>query len=127
MRFVGLTDTGLTRTCNQDTYRCEKLENGVLLAVLCDGMGGERAGDVASQTAAQVVEKQLTRSLRADMNGNMVRAAMQSAVAAANATVYEKARQNPDYQGMGTTLIVLVMMLGGRSIFLTWGTAGFTA
>lgn len=116
MRFVGLTDPGLVRSCNQDVYICRRLGEELLLCILCDGMGGERSGDVASRTAAEMLERQLARSLRQGMNDNMVRASMQSAIAAANAAVYQMAADNPDHRGMGTTLILWVLV--GRRIFL---------
>ena len=53
MEAWGLTDTGNVREENQDFYRMERLGPETLLAVVCDGMGGARAGNVASRLACE--------------------------------------------------------------------------
>ena len=53
MTYFGITDKGSVRAVNQDAFRAEDVpERGAAALVLCDGMGGERAGEVASETAA---------------------------------------------------------------------------
>ena len=54
MEAWGLTDTGNVREENQDFYRMERLGPETLLAVVCDGMGGALAGNVASRLACEV-------------------------------------------------------------------------
>ncbi|MBR5020664.1 MAG: protein phosphatase 2C domain-containing protein, partial [Oscillospiraceae bacterium] len=49
-----LTDQGCVRKQNQDTYKTVQLDKNTLLCVVCDGMGGAKSGNVASQLAADV-------------------------------------------------------------------------
>ncbi len=90
-RHSGLTDIGLQRKTNEDTF----VVAPPLFAV-CDGMGGAQAGEIASGLAAQtlVAEIEAGRSLLA-------------AAQAANAAVFERARGNSDLTGMGTTLTAM--------------------
>ena len=48
MNIFGVTDTGRHRRDNQDSYAFRQLAGGAALLVVCDGMGGARAGSVAS-------------------------------------------------------------------------------
>ena len=48
MQYWGMTDRGVIRTQNQDAFATRTLSDGGVLAVVCDGMGGARAGNVAS-------------------------------------------------------------------------------
>ena len=52
MKAYGKTDKGLVRANNQDTFRVDVPESGMGFLVLCDGMGGARAGNIASERAA---------------------------------------------------------------------------
>ena len=51
MLCCGRTDIGRKRRFNQDSFICETFENGMLLAVVCDGMGGAAGGGIASGLA----------------------------------------------------------------------------
>ena len=51
MKIAGLTDKGLHRSNNEDAFGYTFKEDGSLLAILCDGIGGSNAGDVASKIA----------------------------------------------------------------------------
>ena len=54
MQYWAITDAGCVREQNQDTYQIEKLDKNTLLCLVCDGMGGAKAGNVASALAAEV-------------------------------------------------------------------------
>ena len=51
MKLFGLTDIGLVRRDNQDSYAIRVLDDELAIAVVCDGMGGALAGNVASAVA----------------------------------------------------------------------------
>lgn len=109
LKVTGATHEGAVRKQNQDVYRWNILGSSLGYAMVCDGMGGENAGDVASQATIEIVDRYLKKGLKADMPLNSVRSVMLSAVSAANAIVYEQAQRNPDFIGMGTTLVLVVV------------------
>ena len=54
---MGATDTGKVRQQNQDAFICRRVGENTGYAIVCDGMGGEKAGEVASATACQLIDK----------------------------------------------------------------------
>lgn len=109
LRATGLTHKGAVRAHNEDIFRYCILEETLGYAMVCDGMGGAKAGDVASGATIEIIDKYLRRGLKSGMGVNSVRSLMLSAVSAANALVYEKAHSSPAYHGMGTTLVLAVV------------------
>lgn len=101
-RAFGLTHPGRVRQSNEDAFFYDTA-TGVF--VVCDGMGGAAAGELASHLAAEKVAASLT-------GGVMSEARMVEAVAAANQAVYRKANSDKRLEGMGTTLVA--MALNGR-------------
>ena len=106
--FFEAVDTGRARTNNEDSI---SLDESVSLAVLADGMGGYNAGEVASSMATSFVRTELGRWLReasAHASDTEVRRAMDICVDNANRAIFNAANANPQYAGMGTTLVVAV-------------------
>jgi PPM family protein phosphatase len=102
MESAALTDVGRIRSANEDAYGvCA--EAG--LFVVCDGMGGAAAGEVASQTALGAVTEILCGRQK---TGNP-RQIFEDAIAEANRRVFERAERNPSLHGMGTTLVSLLI------------------
>lgn len=102
MEIWGITDRGIVREQNQDAFSTVTLPDGRVAAVVCDGMGGARAGNVASTMAAQCFMDEL---LRCDAPEADSRAGMERAAALANSQVFQRAAQDEDCAGMGTTLV----------------------
>jgi protein phosphatase len=101
-------DRGRTRSNNEDAVA---LDEEVALGVLADGMGGYNAGEVASSMATAFIRTELGRWLREAQihaSGNEVRRAMDICVDNANRAIFNAANANPQYAGMGTTLVVAV-------------------
>lgn len=109
MQIWSLTDPGSVRTENQDAFAIQKLKHGALLCVVCDGMGGAKAGNVASAMAAEEFSKEVTANYRNSMGVENLDALLDQAVKKANFTVYDQAQQNEDYAGMGTTLVAVLL------------------
>lgn len=107
MKALGLTDVGLHRKENQDGFAIAE-DNGHLIAVVCDGMGGERGGAVASGLAIRAYMDQLKALLRADMTLQQKRELSSFCVAQANTAVHQRALEDFDCRGMGTTLVSVV-------------------
>ena len=107
MNVCGKTDVGLRRHENQDTFAVEQGEK-LLIAVVCDGMGGAEGGQIASSLAVETFMKEIRALLRADMTAGQLRELASFCVAKANTAVYQRALQDPAYQGMGTTLVSAV-------------------
>ena len=83
----------------------EELDKNTLLCVVCDGMGGARSGNVASMLSADVFMEEVKRSWSTGMSKEKTSQILQSAVKLANTTVYEQSCQFEDFEGMGTTLV----------------------
>ncbi len=98
---AGASDLGRTRKTNEDAYGLN-LSNteGACNFVVCDGMGGAAAGEVASRLAVDAM-------LRAMSQGVLTPETFQHAVDAANASVHHSAGQDPSRAGMGTTLVAM--------------------
>ena len=107
MRACGKTDVGLRRHENQDTFAVEQGKK-LLIAVVCDGMGGAEGGQIASSVAVETFMKEMHALIRADMTAEQLRELASFCVAKANTAVYQRALQDPAYQGMGTTLVSAV-------------------
>ncbi len=120
MEVWGLTDPGLVRTQNQDYYLLQKLGSHDLVAVVCDGMGGARSGNVASRLAAEVFSEEVKRGYRPGMSQEHADYLLRTAVSIANTAVYENGQLNTDMKGMGTTLVA-VLVVGKRAYFANVG------
>lgn len=104
--IANCTDTGKVRSVNEDSMTTFESPNGRVVAV-CDGMGGQNAGDVASQLAVAVIEDILTDNTFASPEEAITRS-----IVAANQAILHKAAQNPALSGMGATCVMLIVKDG---------------
>ena len=108
--YSALTDVGRVRTNNEDAVRVD-VEHGI--AVLADGMGGYNAGEVASAMAVNLIADELGRWLHEAATVATlrdVRRAMEICVDNANRAIFEAANTHADCAGMGTTLVMAVLL-----------------
>lgn len=110
MRWAQVTDTGLIRALNEDSL-CIAADIG--LFAVADGMGGHRAGEVASGMTLQLLERELGKRLK---KGEKPENALIDSIKEANRTIFELSGQNPEYTGMGTT--VTACLKQGEEIFV---------
>lgn len=109
LKLVGRTDVGIVRDNNQDSYTMCELENGAVLAVLCDGMGGAAEGAFASSEAVKVIKERVTERYNGSMSDISVKSLMMSAVESANKHIYDLSLTDKKYEGMGTTVVALLV------------------
>lgn len=124
LAICGATDVGAARANNQDTFVIADLQSGELsnpcnrreiplsrhgiLLLVCDGMGGAAAGDVAARIAAEAIKKQLVGAGPAVVT--RPDASLKSAVASANGAIFAEAKAHPETHGMGTTCTAAIVL-----------------
>jgi protein phosphatase len=117
MELWGITDSGKVRKHNQDVYKTLTYEeNNTAVLVVCDGMGGANAGNVASELAATVFIDHISDNVEAIGNQDNIADVMVDAVLAANAEVLNKSLFDVRYHGMGTTLTAAISTSDGEVI-----------
>jgi protein phosphatase len=107
---VALTDVGRDRPHNEDAVYAGTVDDWTLL-VVADGMGGHSAGDVASETAIETFVDTLEDGAIEDSETALV-----AGVRAANERLHEMAAEDPELDGMGTTLVAALVAEGTATI-----------
>lgn len=109
MKLYGVSDKGKVRRNNQDSFRmAESPEGGLAAAVLCDGMGGVKGGEIASSIAAEAFLESVLENLKSHEMLDIADIGREAA-ARANLTVYDRAARDEECRGMGTTLVAAVV------------------
>ena len=109
MQSWGLTDPGCVRKQNQDAYQMEQLDRNSLLCVVCDGMGGAKSGNIASTLAVDVFVQEVRQSWKSRLDQSKIDQILSNAVKVANFTVFDQAQQFEEFDGMGTTLVAVLV------------------
>ena len=110
MNIYGKTDPGLKRSQNQDVYKTCKISDNLSWIMVCDGMGGAKAGDVASRKAAEIIETELTSKLKEDITADDIKVIVNNAIEIANTEIYRLSCDTEDYRGMGTTVVISIVL-----------------
>ncbi|MBW2263523.1 MAG: serine/threonine-protein phosphatase [Deltaproteobacteria bacterium] len=120
VEVFGLTDVGLLREGNEDNFLVADIARGHVdmdqdlqehelgcpggtLFLVCDGMGGALAGEVASKMAAEVILEEMKREPLASSHAELIRR-MNVAIKAASSAIHGGAQSNLKQRGMGTTI-----------------------
>jgi protein phosphatase len=111
LEFAFALDTGRARKNNEDSVA---LDIATSVAVLADGMGGYNAGEVAAGMATSIVCSGLSKWLgqQSSPSPTAISAAMTGAVDQANRAIFDAANSNPQFSGMGTTLVMAAVNAG---------------
>ena len=104
--IANCSDVGVARSVNEDSMVTFDSPNGRVVAV-CDGMGGQAAGDVASQLACQIIRDILENNTFATADEAITRAIM-----AANQGILHRASSDPSLTGMGATCVMVIIKDG---------------
>jgi protein phosphatase len=107
LEVVSATHPGMVRSHNEDSIATDA-EIG--LAVLADGMGGYNAGEVASGIAVEMIRTEMKKALSKknpeELNGRDAEQLIEKHATRANIAIYQASQSQPQYSGMGTTLVV---------------------
>lgn len=120
MQIYGKTDKGIVRETNQDAFSYDILSPTAYFAVVCDGMGGANAGNVASELAVRTISDYIKRSYRMGMSSSQIENILRSATYSANTNVFEASNKDQLLNGMGTT-VVLMLVEGSTGYILHIG------
>lgn len=107
MRLWGISDVGAVRKQNQDAFYIAPRQAAYPFAVVCDGMGGAKAGNVASQMAVESFVQTLEEGLGRERPD--IAALLTDGVDRANELVRYRAQMDESCEGMGTTLVAAVV------------------
>lgn len=116
MKYGAKTDVGMKRKNNQDSFAVFS-KSGYFCAIVCDGMGGAKGGNIASGLAvksfATVIKKAFSSRSADDFDEQDIKFLLKEALDTANDAVYRKSLSEPEYEGMGTTLVAVLVCLCG--------------
>ena len=105
MKVWGASHVGKIRQINEDAYVIQSiLQSKFVLMAVCDGMGGAKAGEVASQLAVSVLSRWMSEKLEQEIKEQDTTELLREGVEKANMAVYLRSCENHDYEGMGTTM-----------------------
>jgi protein phosphatase len=109
LKFAGHTDTGRNRDHNED---CIGFDTGTGVAVLADGMGGHKAGEIASRMAVEQVLRQLRSRLGPQtdrsITGSQMLRLVSNTISTSNRRIFEASEAHSARNGMGTTVVAAV-------------------
>lgn len=109
MRIFAKTDKGKVRSVNQDAFAANVLSGGAAFAVVCDGMGGASAGDIASKAAVEIISQYVLASYNPSMTSDDIIKLLSNAIASANIEVYTLSKKDEQLNGMGTTAVAAIV------------------
>ncbi len=107
LKAYSVTDIGRRRQLNQDFVYCSSTPVGNMpnLFIVADGMGGHKAGDYASRYTVETIEREIKASF--EKNPSII---IKKAIQTANKEIRERAAEDPNLYGMGTTVVVATVI-----------------
>lgn len=122
MVYYGISDVGLVRDNNEDCFGIYPIGDA-LLVVVCDGMGGESCGEVASALTLEAFADTVGRMCKPKIEqGHLCLSErdayviLYNSAAKANDTLLAYQAEHPESEGMGTTLVAALIMDGGKTV-----------
>ena len=108
-RFYYRTDVGKVRLNNEDQAMALTNASGNVLLLVCDGMGGQNKGDLASSLAVSTIVSSF-KNRKGFLNSYFAKLLVGRVIREANKSIYDQSQSNPNYQGMGTTITLLLII-----------------
>ncbi len=112
MKYWGVTDRGKIRKNNQDSFVISENEAGNILAVVCDGIGGAKNGDWASNLVSERLAESFQENA-AFSNKQSVKKWFTNNIGLTNEIIYQESLLSADCKGMGTTIVALMVYKNG--------------
>ncbi|MBR1654654.1 MAG: Stp1/IreP family PP2C-type Ser/Thr phosphatase [Clostridia bacterium] len=111
MRAFAKSDIGKVRDMNQDSFYISKPEDKVQLFIVADGMGGYKGGEIASKLAVETSKNYILNNFDSiEHDRESILNLIKSAIEYANLVVFEKSKEIPELENMGTTLDVCLVI-----------------
>ena len=111
MRAFARTDIGKLRDMNQDSYYISGPGEKVQLYIVADGMGGYKGGEIASKLAVETSKNYIINNWDSiEHERDKILELVKSAVEYANLVVFEKSKEIPELENMGTTIDVCLIV-----------------
>lgn len=107
--FAGLSDQGIVRTANQDTFAIDKVAGRFF--IVADGMGGHAGGQEASRIATQAIQTYLEQHWQEQTDTGLL---LQEAFIKANQAILQEQQLHPEQADMGTTAVVVIFPEEGQ-------------
>ena len=108
IEYYAMSDVGLKRPVNQDSYLTITNKYGDFLGVVCDGIGGANAGDVASGELVKYLASEFMES-HEFKDKQKAREYLDEKLTTANKKIFDLASKNPSLKGMGTTVTGILL------------------
>ena len=111
MRAFGKSDIGKVREMNQDSYYVSSPGDDIQMFIVADGMGGYKGGEVASKLAVETSKNYIINNFRLiEHDKESILKLIKNAIEYANLVIFEKAKEIPEYENMGTTIDVCLII-----------------
>lgn len=107
MNIYGITNIGKVRENNQDFFECY-INNGYAIAIVCDGMGGGQAGNVASEIACNTIKDNLSKIDVETLTKEKIKHILIESMKEANREVFKLSKVTAGMNGMGTTAVIVI-------------------
>jgi len=115
MKYYGLTNRGLHRKTNQDSYVIATNQNGDIFAIVADGIGGNSGGDIASRMAVRHFSKEFSEC-RSFKTIEEAKNWINMHVTIANSAIFNYGLEHQEVKGMGTTLCGVMLTSVGTLV-----------
>ncbi len=109
MKGIGFTKVGSRHSVNEDAYRSVKINDKTAICIVCDGVGGEKAGEVASNITCDEILKVFADNFKDTIDSVKMKNLLINAVKRANTVIRSKSAERAEYNRMGTTVVVAVV------------------
>ena len=110
MNFYGLTDIGKRRAENEDAFYVPNIDEKLKLFIVADGMGGYAGGKLASNLAKDAVASYIKNNINTiPHEKENILELLKNSIEYSNFVVYEKSKENKEFENMGTTIAVVLI------------------